>query len=447
MRFYKKKILVAVSLCLSLFLGVGLVSATADWVNPSSLLPGQGFLTPINSGEGIQTVNSMLKTEKLFGTVGDSVFYDDGETVKVGIGTDEPGSALDVLGNLKISSVSDGENGSLKFVSKDKDGTLMSGMFQDGNTTIEYSSSKIDEMEQWDTCDGDIGTVNNNSIADKGYYECVENASDGNKTPFCNDVYLTTGKNPNKIDTINWAIGSIRCVYPDNPEYEITNENGSLKFKSDKDSGKTALVINKDGNVGIGEDTADADATLSVNGMVRTINDAGGNSGIKFNDNQSQTKSDSLIVAPGTIMYFNMTNCPAGWKEPETHFVGGTTSTAAGRSLVGFTTTSPLADIGLMVGKALNDMENRPVGEHSHEVIDDGHEHSYKTRRGTKDELSKEGENNMVKCQGVSDDEWDCTNFERNSSGTTVSVKVSGIPGAVAGTPAPYIQLMICEKE
>jgi len=76
-----------------------------------------------------------------------------------------------------------------------------------------------------------------------------------------------------------------------------------------------------------------------------------------------------LDVPSGAVMYFDLAACPAGWSQ----FTDG-----AGRYVVGITeaTASTTANLGGLVGTALGNLENRPVGAHTHAVSDAGHAHT-----------------------------------------------------------------------
>lgn len=127
-------------------------------------------------------------------------------------------------------------------------------------------------------------------------------------------------------------------------------------------------------------------------------------------------------IPAGMVMFSSTGSCPTGWAEY---------TDARGRYIVGL--VSGGTNEGT-VGTALTNTENRPVGQHTHSVTDPGHVHTVPrvtaTGGGT-------------------------TTFERNQSATTTAnvntgSATTGITidnaGSVAGTNAPYIQLIACEK-
>ena len=130
-------------------------------------------------------------------------------------------------------------------------------------------------------------------------------------------------------------------------------------------------------------------------------------------------------VAPaGAVMYFDLPSCPSGWSD----FDAG-----RGRYLVGV----PAGGTGgATVGTALSDKENRPTGQHTHAVNDPGHFHTvdFDTER-----LANRG--NTIGGTSL---------FGTNSGGENTHPALTHITianaGAVAGTNAPYLQLLACRK-
>jgi hypothetical protein len=131
------------------------------------------------------------------------------------------------------------------------------------------------------------------------------------------------------------------------------------------------------------------------------------------------------IAPAGAVMHFDLPACPAGWSE---------FADARGRYLVGLPSggTAKAA-----VGTALSNGENRPTGQHTHGVNDPGHTHNiaYDT-----DMLANIGNTiGGTRLFGV-------------NNGTAVSdLGFTGITiqnaGDVAGTNAPYLQLLACRKD
>lgn len=106
----------------------------------------------------------------------------------------------------------------------------------------------------------------------------------------------------------------------------------------------------------------------------------------------------------GAIMYFAASTCPTGWSE---------VTAARGRYIVGLPASGSVSST---VGTALTDQENRPAGQHTHSV-------TVKWPFGGGDFGS-----------------GSYANFSETSRTTD-----SG-SGLVAGTNAPYIQFIVCQK-
>src|SRR3954469_17255010 len=131
-------------------------------------------------------------------------------------------------------------------------------------------------------------------------------------------------------------------------------------------------------------------------------------------------------VAPaGAIMYFDLAACPAGWSSFDA---------ARGRYLVGLPSGGTA---GAAVGIALANQENRPTGQHTHGVNDPGHVHAvgYDT-----EQLANTGNTiGGTRMQGG-------TNSGSENSDPAFTGITIAAAGAVAGTNAPYLQLVACRK-
>jgi hypothetical protein len=126
-------------------------------------------------------------------------------------------------------------------------------------------------------------------------------------------------------------------------------------------------------------------------------------------------------IPTGAVMLFNLAACPNGWSE---------LTAAKGRYIVGLPSGGILAGTA---GTPLTNQENRAAGQHSHTVTDPGHAHSYT--------------NNAIfqnYCGG---------NFcqVQYGSAQTTGTSATGVSvdafGTVPGTNAPYIQLLVCQKD
>lgn len=128
-------------------------------------------------------------------------------------------------------------------------------------------------------------------------------------------------------------------------------------------------------------------------------------------------------VPTGAVTFFNLAACPSGWTE---------LTTARGRYLVGL---PPGGTLGGTAGNRLVNLEDRPVGQHSHGVTDPGHTHTTLLGSGTVDDATG-GSADRATNTGV--------NFAlvSNPASTGISVDNTG----PTGTNAPYIQLLVCQK-
>lgn len=137
------------------------------------------------------------------------------------------------------------------------------------------------------------------------------------------------------------------------------------------------------------------------------------------------------IAPAGAVLHFDLPACPAGWSPY---------SAAQGRTIVG---TPAGGTNGAQVGSALGDQENRAVGKHGHGITDPGHTH-------LADMAAQVSAGNVVPrtFQGNADlqnpgDAFDI-DLPTQSSVTGITVDEAG---SVAGTNAPYVQLITCRKD
>ncbi len=124
-------------------------------------------------------------------------------------------------------------------------------------------------------------------------------------------------------------------------------------------------------------------------------------------------------VPAGFVGFFNLSSCPTGWSE---------LTAARGRYLVGLPSGGNLAGTK---GTALSNLEDRSVGQHNHAVADPGHAHG----------LGGGGAAGArAPWTGASDEDYG--NVHTALTGITINSS-----GAVAGTNAPYLQFLVCEKD
>jgi hypothetical protein len=131
-------------------------------------------------------------------------------------------------------------------------------------------------------------------------------------------------------------------------------------------------------------------------------------------------------VAPaGAVMFFALATCPAGWTEY---------TAAQGRYVVGM---PPGGTLEKTDGSALSDGEDRPVGQHSHGVTDPGHTHGVSV-----DPILVGGNVTPTRSTGTAHNTSVFT-LQTDLAFTGIAVDPAG---AVAGTNAPYVQLLACRK-
>lgn len=130
-------------------------------------------------------------------------------------------------------------------------------------------------------------------------------------------------------------------------------------------------------------------------------------------------KSDSSGIPTGMVAFFAVASCPTGWAEY---------TAMRGRYGVGLVSSGTLEGT---TGTALTNTENRAVGQHSHSVTDPGHTHVYSQMVNTGSGFISNGS------------AIDGSPTSTSSATTGISIANSG---SVAGTNAPYIQLLACKK-
>jgi len=123
-------------------------------------------------------------------------------------------------------------------------------------------------------------------------------------------------------------------------------------------------------------------------------------------------------IPAGAVMFFDLSSCPSGWSE---------LTSARGRYLTGLPSGGTLAGTA---GTALSNLENRAAGQHTHTVDDPGHSHGNATAIiGPGDFGAGGGFINIYTAGGTGYSELSLENS-----------------GSVAGTNAPYIQLLTCQR-
>jgi hypothetical protein len=142
-------------------------------------------------------------------------------------------------------------------------------------------------------------------------------------------------------------------------------------------------------------------------------------------------------VPSGAVMYFNLQTCPVGWSE---------LAAGRGRYIVGL---QPGGTLASTVGGALTAGEDRAVGQHAHGIIDPGHAHGIFDPGHSHSyvppvNLGTGSGNSSAKVGGSASTGSSQTGITIDPALTGITVQPSG---TVAGTNAPYIVLIICQKD
>jgi len=426
-----KKILFSIIVLSAFLLGTSVIYG---WSAPSSSFPFGKTIAPLNTTSLNQEIIGSLEI------VG-GMFESEGETIlggKTGINTENPSSALDIFGNVRV----DGPEGELVsnqiLFGIDQNTDNYFGFsdfvnFNDETPDLEknYWTNEAEAQLVGDTCpDGDITNP----------YICQTGENTGSEG--CRDIAKGTKDGDNA-----WFQQQVYCTSADDTGllHKLTNINGTIKFLNNRDGDFLPnLIIGDDGKAGIGVDSQgiDTDARLTIggNGILKT-------DGIKFNDGSEQTSAEGSLPE-GTVSFFDNdgsydsnNGCPAGWYNLNEH--------AGGRYVVG---TVSGGTPGAMVGNSLSNLENRPAGNHQHNVSIKKHSHLYRYYGDEGTSVKNPNGNNgspVDTTDGgkkmVSSKTW-ITLGSSKEYGATLDENNNSYSAIKDGTPAPYVQYNLCHK-
>lgn len=131
----------------------------------------------------------------------------------------------------------------------------------------------------------------------------------------------------------------------------------------------------------------------------------------------------------GAVVFFNLAACPTGWTE---------LVAARGMYMVGLPASGTLAGTS---GTALTNLESRAVGQHLHSASQGNHMHSILFAGS-----GALGQRWVTGSGSYTDSGWGFGGQNEQMSTVSSGAITIGNAGSVAGTNAPYIQLLTCQK-
>ena len=228
------------------------------------------------------------------------------------------------------------------------------------------------------------------------------------------NYFAGTGLYMTGDDTFNVSYGSSSAAAIEGNDARI---NDWILSDSDIYSGVT-------GNVGIG--TMNPQSTLGIFGNIR-INDGTQNSGKVLTSHSAGIASwEPLSSVPqGMLLFFNLSDCPEGWTK---------VSDSQGRYLVALQQNGTLNGTA---GTNLSDQENRATGQHDHSIGVVEHTHTFNG--------GASGGGSAYACSSPPGSPNTISGNWAQSSVSTTGITINAY-GDVEGTNAPYIQLLLCQK-
>ena len=154
--------------------------------------------------------------------------------------------------------------------------------------------------------------------------------------------------------------------------------------------------------------------------------------------------TNMFLIPSGAVMFFTGTTCPAGWKDFASNFTGyPSTSKSFYPVIRGEPTyaTGTFTTSGGITMAGLTNYENRPTGQHSH-TANDSHVHLLYIDDTADGGGAGSGGNSSIMGSPRGADNYQYTGPETGEPSIDNSSGASG----VAGTNAPYYQLLMCQK-
>ena len=204
-------------------------------------------------------------------------------------------------------------------------------------------------------------------------------------------------------------------------------DGDKLKLGVTELENNTRLTVDSTGNIGIG--TTSPAAKLDVAGNVKIADGTQGSGKVLTSNANGVASWQSGSIPAGAVMFFNLAACPSGWAD---------FTLARGRYVVGVLsggTVSGTAGTAFTV-----DRENRPVGQHTHTVTDPGHTHNILAQYGSGPSPTRGIQTSDGTDRNPTPAGWE-SGYISGSTGVTINNA-----GSVAGTNAPYVQLLACQK-
>ncbi|MBI5631587.1 MAG: hypothetical protein HY921_11980 [Elusimicrobia bacterium] len=189
-----------------------------------------------------------------------------------------------------------------------------------------------------------------------------------------------------------------------------------------------AYLARDAGSVGIG--TVAPGAKLEVRGDVKIVDGSQG-SGKVLTSDAAGLASWQALLPTGAVMFFDLASCPSGWAPMVA---------ARGRYLVGLPAGGALSGTA---GTALSNLENRAAGRHWHPITDQQHSHG-----GWGANLANGGAYNTIVPWQNRGAAFPGPNgyVQVTDNASTGITATNNNAGSVAGTNAPYLQLLVCRK-